>query len=82
MIPEETGGLLTDHEFFYIHDDIFDIIQYTHQEKNIILKSVSNVPISKHSQYEATDYSFENILKNNRSFGIILPQNTLQMSRG
>ena len=32
-IPEKEDGSLSDHEYFFIHDDLFDIIQSTHQDQ-------------------------------------------------
>ena len=57
-VIEEPGGMLTDHGYFYIWDDIFDRIQYTRHEKNTMLKVISNVcsePIREIFQYEAPD---------------------------
>ena len=33
-IPEKSDGTLSDHEYFFIHGDLFDIIQSTHQDRN------------------------------------------------
>ena len=41
-IPEKPGGTLVDHEYFCIHYDLFDRIQSTHQNNNIMLKFISN----------------------------------------
>ena len=35
-IPEKPDETLSDHEYFFIHDDIFDRIQSTHQDRNIM----------------------------------------------
>ena len=43
-IPEKPDGTFSDHEYFCIHDDLFDIVQSTHQNKNIMWKLISNEP--------------------------------------
>ena len=53
-IPEKPDGYLLYHEYFCIHDDIFDIIQSTLQDNNIMLKFISNEPNEKGYQYKAT----------------------------
>ena len=35
-IPENPDGYLLDHEYFFIHDDLFDRIQSTRQDKNLV----------------------------------------------
>ena len=39
-IPKKLNGTLSDHEYFCIHDDLFDIIQSTHQDRNIMWKFI------------------------------------------
>ena len=41
-IPEKEDGNLSDHEYFCIHVDLFDRIQSTHQNINILWKFISN----------------------------------------
>ena len=43
-IPDKLDGNFSDHEYFCIHDDIFDIIISTHQDRNITWKFISNEP--------------------------------------
>ena len=43
-IPDEPDGPLSDHEYFCIHDYLFNIIQSTHQDKNISLGMKKNEP--------------------------------------
>ena len=43
-IPEKLDGSLSDHEYFFIHDDLFDRIKSPHQDNNILLKFISNEP--------------------------------------
>ena len=35
-IVNKSDGTLYDHETFFIHDDLFDRIESTHQDKNIM----------------------------------------------
>ena len=41
-ITDKPEGTLSDHEYFFIYDDIFDRIQSTHQYRNIMRKFISN----------------------------------------
>ena len=41
-ITEKEDGTLSDNEYFFIHDDIFDKIQSNHQDRNILWKFISN----------------------------------------
>ena len=41
-IPDKPDGTLSDHEYFSIHDDLFDRIQSTHQDINIMWEFISN----------------------------------------
>ena len=34
-IPEKEDGSFSDHEYFFIHDDLFDRIKSTHRDQNI-----------------------------------------------
>ena len=43
-IPEKLDGTLSNHDYFCIHDYIFEIIQSTHQDRNIMWKFLSNEP--------------------------------------
>ena len=36
VISEKPDGTLSDHEYFFIHDDLFDIIQSNTQDRNIM----------------------------------------------
>ena len=53
-IPEKEDGTLSDHEYFFIHDDIFDRIQSTHQDRNILWRFISNELNEDESHSEAT----------------------------
>ena len=41
-IPEKEDGTLSGHDYFSIHDDLFDRIQSTRQDRNIMWKFISN----------------------------------------
>ena len=43
-IPKKEDGTFSDQEYFWIHDDIFDRMQLTHQDRNILRKFISNEP--------------------------------------
>ena len=51
-MPEKEGGSLSDHEYFCIHDDLFDRIQSTHKDRNIMWEFISNEPNGNESQSE------------------------------
>ena len=42
VIPEKDDGNLSDREYFCIRDDLFDRIQSTYQDRNIMWKFISN----------------------------------------
>ena len=54
IIPEKPGGYFVDREYFFIHDDLFGRVQSTNQDKNIMLKFISNEPNENESQCEVT----------------------------
>ena len=54
-IPEKPDGTLSDHEYFCIHDDIFDRIQSTRQDRNILWRFISNEPNEDKSHSKATE---------------------------
>ena len=45
LIDDETNGSISDHENFFIHDDLFDIIQSTYQENKISLNNFQMNPM-------------------------------------
>ena len=49
-ILDKPGGTFADRENFCIHDNLFDRIQSTNQDKNIVLKFISNEPNKNDSQ--------------------------------
>ena len=43
-IPEKPDRNMSDHEYFCTHDDLFDRIQSSRQDRNIMWKFISNEP--------------------------------------
>ena len=43
-IPEKPDGTLSDHEYFWIHNYLFDRTQSTNQDRNIMWGFISNEP--------------------------------------
>ena len=60
-LPEKEDGTFSDHEYFFIHDDLFDRIQSTYQDINILWKFISNEPNEDESQSEAIEIYNEKI---------------------
>ena len=52
--PEKEYGTLSDHEYFCIHDDLFDRIKSTHQDQLFLWKFSFNELNEYESQSEAT----------------------------
>ena len=67
VIPEEPNVYLSDHEYFCIHDIIFDRIKSTHKDKNISLNIISKEPNENHSYCDATDIRDDNICKKKKT---------------
>ena len=80
-IPEKEDGTLSDHEYFCIHDDIFDRIQSTHQDRNIMWRFISNEPNENGYQSEATEIHDDNIQNKKRSVTIKSTKHTDQRKR-
>ena len=53
-IPEKPDGNLSDYEYLCIHDDLFDRILSTHQNRNVIWRFIANKPNENESQSETT----------------------------
>ena len=43
-IHQKEDAILSDHDYFFFHDDLFDRVQATQQDRNILWKFVSNEP--------------------------------------
>ena len=67
VIPEKPDVYLLDHEYFCINNDIFDRIQSTCQDNNIILKCIYNEPNENGSQCGVIEIYDYNTQKNNRT---------------
>ena len=53
-IPERPDGTLSDHEYFYIHDDLVDRVQPNHKDRSIMWNFISNEPNENESQIKVT----------------------------
>ena len=80
-IPEKPDGKLSDCEYFCIHDDIFDRIQSTHQDRNIMWRFISNEPDENGSQSEVTEIHDDNIQNKKSSTTKKSPKHTFQRKR-
>ena len=69
------------HKYFYIHDDIFDIIQSTHQDINMLWSFISNEPNEDESNSEATEIHNEKIQNKKRTDNKYSTNNNLQRKR-
>ena len=72
---------MSDHEYFCIHDDIFDRIQSTHQDRNILCRFISNKPNEYESQSEATEIHNDKIKNKKRNSNKYSTKHTLQRKR-
>ena len=70
---------MSGHEYFFIHDDLFDIIQSTHQDRNIIWGFISTEPNENKSQCEATEIHDDKIENKKRSITKKSTKHTLQL---
>ena len=61
VIPEKQDGNFSEYEYVCIHDDIFDIIQSTNQDRNIMWNFISNELNENEYQSEATEIHDEKI---------------------
>ena len=69
------------HKYFYIHDDLFDIIQSTHQDINMLWSFISNEPNEDESKSEATEIHNEKIQNKKRTDNKYSTNNNLQRKR-
>ena len=72
-IPQKEDVTLSDHEYFCINDDIFDRIQPTHQDRNILQRFISDEPNEDESQSEATEIHNDKIQNKKRNSKNIQP---------
>ena len=80
-IPDKEDGTLSDHDYFCLHDDLFDIIQSTHQDRNILWRFISNEPNEDESQSEATEIHNYKIQNNKRTSNKTSTKHTLKRKR-
>ena len=69
------------HDYFCIHYDIFDIIQSTLQDNNIMLNFISNEPNENEYQCEVIAICDENIKKKKRNISKKSTKHTIQRKR-
>ena len=81
VIPEKPDGTLSDNDNFCIHDDIFDRIQSTNQDINILWKFISNKSNENESQSEATKIHDDKIQNKKRITTKYSTKRTLQRKR-
>ena len=77
-ISEKEDGTLYDHDYFCIHDDIFDRIRSTHQDRNILWKFISNEPNEDEYHSEATQINNYKIQNKKRTANKYSTKHTLQ----
>ena len=80
-IPEKLDGTLSNHDYFCIHDYIFEIIQSTHQDRNILWRFISNEPNEDESQSEVTEIYNDKIQNKNRTANKYSTKHTIQRKR-
>ena len=72
---------MSDNEYFFIHDDLFDLIQLTRPDINILWRFISNEPNKGESQSEATEIHNENIQNKKRTANKYSNKHTYQSKR-
>ena len=72
---------MSDHEYFFIHDDIFDRVQSTRQDRNILWGFISNESNEDESQSEATEIHNERIQNKKRTANKYSTKHTLHRNR-
>ena len=81
VICDKPDGTFSGHETFFIHDDLFDRIKSTHQEKNIMRKIISNELNENESPIEGTELCDDNIQNKKRTIIKKSPKHTLYIKR-
>ena len=72
---------MSDHEYFCIHDDIFDRIQSTHQDRNVSWRFISNEPNEDEYNSEVTETHHDKIQNKNRTSDKYSTKHTIQINR-
>ena len=80
-IPEKEDGTLSYHEYFCIHDDLFDRIKSTHQDQSFLWKFSYNEITEDESQSEATETHNDKIQNKKRRATKYSTKHTLQRKR-
>ena len=80
-ITDKEDGTLSDHEYFCIHDDLFDRIKSTHQDQNFLWKFSYNEITEDESQSEAIETQNDKIQNKKRSATKYSKKHTLQRKR-
>ena len=80
-ITEKEYETLSDHEYFCIHDDLYDIIKSNHQDRNILSGFISNDTNEDESHSEATDIHNDKIQNKKRTANNYSTNNNLQIRR-
>ena len=75
--PDHPDGTSTDHEYFIIHDDLFERILETNKNSDIVLKVISK-DVSLPSIKNISTYSISKLRKRSE---IISPRHQLQRKR-
>ena len=80
-IPEKEDASFSDHEYFCIHDDLFDRIQSTHQDQKHLWKFLFNERNEDEYQSEATETHNDKIQNNKRTANKYSTKHTIQRKR-
>ena len=80
-LPEKEDGTLSDHEYFCIHDDLFDRIKSTHQDQSFLWKFSYNERTEDESQSEAIETHNDKIQNKKRRANKYSTKHTLQRKR-
>ena len=80
-IPEREDVTLSDHDNCCIHDDLFDRIQSTRQNRNFLWKFISNESNEDEYQSGATEIHNNKIQNKKRTANKYPTNNTLQRKR-
>ena len=80
-IPEKEYGSLSDHDYFCIHDDLFDRTKSTHQDQIFLWKFSFNELTKDESQSEATETQNDKIQNKKRSATKYSMKHNLQKNR-
>ena len=80
-IPEKPDVIVSDHEYFCIHDDLFDRTQSTRQDRNITWRLIPNEPNGNASQYEVTKIHYDKIQNKKRNINKKSTKHNIQRKR-